>query len=167
MNFDDVLRFGSMLSQLPDRATYLRVVRDELARLIPGDDVLWIQANDTIGRGCMVLRGDPWQLDPGLSTGLSYHWRRHPHPQSYTREPNNRTPRRISDIVAPRRWREMEEFRALKDGMHQCQLSIIPPPPVRYRGWLIARDKRPCWPPSGPCLIGSSRGVTSQTAAGT
>ena len=141
MNFDDVLRFGSMLSQLPDRDTYLRVVRGELARLIPGDDVLWIRANDTTGSGCVVLRGEPWQLDPELSTGLSFYWRRHPHPQSYTRDPKNRTPRRMSDIVAPRRWREMEEFRALKAGMHQYQLSIIPPPPFRYRGWLICRDE--------------------------
>lgn len=37
--------------------TYLRVARDELARLIPGDGVLWIQAHDTGGTGCLVLRG--------------------------------------------------------------------------------------------------------------
>lgn len=141
MDFDDVLALGSRLSQLPDRNTYLLAVRNEISTLIPGDNVLWIHAADTTGGRCVVMHGDPWQPDPDFSLRMAHYWARHPHTQSYTRNVSDRTPRRMSDIVAPRRWRQMEEFRALQDGMQFFQLSIIPPAPWRYRGWLIARSQ--------------------------
>ena len=60
-------------------------------------------------------------------------------------------------------------------------MSIIPPPPVRYRGWLIGRDKRdfddtnvdvataiaPVLAAVGPLFDRMDRGVTSRTAPGT
>jgi DNA-binding CsgD family transcriptional regulator len=141
MDLDDVLALGARLSQLPDRNAYLHAARNEIAQLVPGDDVLWIHAADSAGRGCVVLHGEPWQLDSDFSRRLSHYWSVHPHTQSYTRNVQDRTPRRMSDIVAPRQWREMEEFRALRDGMQFCQLSIIPPAPWRYRGWVICRGQ--------------------------
>lgn len=40
MDSTDVLALGALLSQLPDRDSYLRAVSQQLYRLVPGGDVL-------------------------------------------------------------------------------------------------------------------------------
>ena len=48
----------------------------------------------------------------------------------------------MSDIIAPSRWRGHEAFNELKTAMPEYQLTIAPPPPARYRCWLLVRRGR-------------------------
>src|SRR6476646_1564080 len=52
MDFDEVAAIGSLLSQLPDREAYRNAAREQLMRLVPADDALWIQAANSYGSGC-------------------------------------------------------------------------------------------------------------------
>jgi DNA-binding CsgD family transcriptional regulator len=142
MDFDQVAAIGSRLSQLPNREVYRIAVREELVRLIPADDGIWIQAADRRGSGCVALHGEPFALDQQLSCDLTRYWTRHVTPRWQTAHPHERTPFRVSDIIAPRRWREHEVFDALKGTMPEYQLTIAPPPPARYRAWVLARQGR-------------------------
>ena len=142
MDFDQVMAIGSALSQLPDRDAYRRAARQQLLRLVPADDALWIHAADRYGSGCVAIRGEPFAVDEQLSRDLTRFWTRHVTPRWQTAHPFERTPFRVSDIIAPRRWREHEVFNELKDAMPQYQLTIAPPPPARYRCWLLVRRGR-------------------------
>jgi DNA-binding CsgD family transcriptional regulator len=142
MDYDEVVAIGSRLSQLPDRATFRIAVQEQLLRLVPADDALWIQASDRFGSGCIALRGDPFEIDRRLSGDLTRYWTRHVTPRWATAHPNERTPFRVSDIIDPRRWRQQEAFAELKWAMPERQLNIAPPPPARYRCWLLARKGR-------------------------
>lgn len=140
MDVDALLALGSLLSQLPDRTSYLQTVRQQLLRLIPADDVLWIQASDGQGMGCVVIHGDPWTLDEGLSRDLGRCWTRHVTTRWGSEHLTERRPFRVSDIIAPEQWRREEVYRELRAGMAEFQLNIISPPPVRYRGWVLTRS---------------------------
>jgi DNA-binding CsgD family transcriptional regulator len=142
MDFDEVVAIGSQLSQLPDRAAYRIAAREQLLRLVPSDDALWIQATDRFGSGCVAVRGDPFEIDQRLSGDLTRYWTRHVTPRWQTAHPYERTPFRVSDIIAPSRWRQHEVFDELKYAMPEYQLNIAPPPPARYRCWLLARRGR-------------------------
>jgi DNA-binding CsgD family transcriptional regulator len=142
MDFDEIAAIGSRLAQLPNREAYRIAAREELVRLIPADDGLWIQATDRFGSGCVAVRGEPFAIDERLSGDLTRYWTRHVTPRWQTAHPHERTPFRVSDIIAPRRWREHEVFDALKSVMPEYQLTIPPPPPARYRAWVLARQGR-------------------------
>ncbi|GAA3640868.1 helix-turn-helix transcriptional regulator [Microlunatus ginsengisoli] len=139
MDFDEVVAIGSRLSQLPDRTAYRRAAREQLLRLVPADDALWIQAADQFGSGCVAIRGDRFAIDRQLSGDLTRYWTRHVTPRWQTAHVHERTPFRVSDIIAPRRWREQETYHELKYAMPEHQLNIAPPPPARFRCWMLAR----------------------------
>lgn len=142
MDYDDVLSIGTRLARLPDRATYRYAAHKQLMQLIPGDDVLWIQASDVHGGGCEVMRGEPWAVDRGLSQSLGRHWTRHVTARWGTAHLGERRPFRVSDIIARSDWQNDDVFRELRDSMPEYQLNIAPPPPARYREWMIVRDRR-------------------------
>ena len=118
------------------------MVHQQLLRLVPADDVVWIQARDNYGSHCVAVRGDPWVIDEDLSAGLTRYWPRHVTPRWFAANLSDRTPNRVSDLISPRRWRENEIFRELKNAMPEHQLNIIMPPPARHRGWVLTRQRR-------------------------
>jgi len=133
MDFDQVMAIGSALLQLPDRDTY---------RTVRADDVLWIHAADRYGSGCVAVRSEPFAVDEPLDRDLIRYWTRHVTPRWQTAHPFERTPFRVSDIIAPRRWRGHEVFNELKEVMPAHQLTIAPPPPARFRAWVLVRRGR-------------------------
>lgn len=142
MDYDDVMALGSLLSRMPDRAAYRNAAREQLMRLIPADDVLWLQATDRYGSNCVALHGEPFATDNHLGGELTRCWTRHVTPRWQTAHPYERKPFRVSDLIAPRRWRQHEAFNELKHSMPEYQLTIAPPPPARYRGWILMRQSK-------------------------
>jgi DNA-binding CsgD family transcriptional regulator len=142
MRFDDIAALVPLLSEQPSRRAYRETVRQQLLRLIPADDALWLQAADEHGSATAALRGDPFTADRELAHDLARLWTQHPTPRWQTAHPYDRTPFRVSDVLAPRRWRQNPVFHELRSAMPEHQLMIAPPPPARYRAWVLVREGR-------------------------
>lgn len=142
VSFSPLLDLSYELSELADRDTYLHAAPVSLSGLLPGDDTFWLET-DFAGGSASARHGESGALDPTLGGLLSSAYD-HPAIRSYLRDPDDLSPRRLSDVTASLAWRNSHAYELLSGPMGRHQLSLIVRlrPPSQGNGWTIGRTSQ-------------------------
>lgn len=135
-----LLDLSRRLSTIRDRAAYLVAAERELRGLFDADAVLWTEV-DLVA--CSVTAQRDGCADPALAAGLAVHGTDHPSIRSYVQDPLDLGPRRISDVVSDRVWRQSAVYGdVFRDSGGRFQLSLVVDlvAPVRGNGWTLLRE---------------------------
>lgn len=140
MNSDTMLALSYQLTELPDRDAYLQAASACLGELLPGDDTFWLEV-DFGQKTATTRRGKNAVVDPDLGR-LLVEAHDHPAIQSYLADPRDLTPRRLSDVAAPREWRGTCAHELLSEpmGRHQLSLLVRLAAPCQGYGWTVGRS---------------------------
>lgn len=137
---DTLIRLSRHLLDAPKR-DYVAAAAEQIGRLIPGDDVWWVQSNwddDSF----VVWRSSLSARDSAAERTLPATYE-NPGIQSYVSAPGDLSPRRLSDLP-PHNADESAALRLSQEYMGLRQLSMI----VDIRsatvghGWILTRDSR-------------------------
>jgi DNA-binding CsgD family transcriptional regulator len=136
-----LLEASDALSDLGSRDAYLRAAPEWINRLIPGDDVFWMQSD--FGAGVSrVWHGPDGTEDPTLGP-LVAGAVDHPVIHSYLRNPVDRSPRRLCDVAPGRAWRATRAWELLEQlvGRHQLSMVVRLRPPLQGDAWIMGRER--------------------------
>ncbi|MBO0810916.1 MAG: response regulator transcription factor [Microlunatus sp.] len=138
ITIDTLLKLSRQLMDVAE-CDYVAAAAAEIRRLLPGDDVCWVQCD--WDRNCFAV----WRIsrggrDPQWEALLptAYH---DPAVQSYVRTPADLSPRRLSDVPA-RDQSEAAALRLSQQHLGRQQLSMIvnAQSPTVGSGWIVCRE---------------------------
>ena len=137
-----LLAGAAELSALANRSTYLLAAQAWVRRMLPGDDVFWMDSDFAAG-SARVWHGENWVEDTALGMKIATAVD-HPVIASYVRNPSDRSPRRISHVTSQQSWRASQAFDLLERTVGRFQLSMVATlePPLRGGAWVVGRDGR-------------------------
>ncbi|MDQ2756795.1 MAG: helix-turn-helix transcriptional regulator [Actinomycetota bacterium] len=125
-----------------DHADYLTAFTAAVRRLLPGDDMLWLDT-DFERQQFGVWRASDAGRDRHIEQVMP-HLGGQPAIQSYVRRPDDLTPRRLSDVsdqIGPGA-RQARSLSQQAMGAHQLSLIVEVRPGGRGRGWVVIRERR-------------------------
>lgn len=123
------------------RSDYVASAAEEIRRLLPGDDVCWIQCDWDDG-AFVVWRSSMHGRDTAAE-GILPNMYANPAIQSYVRTPSDLSPRRLSDLPQ-NDDAEVDAFRSSQEYIGHRQLSMIVnvASATVGHGWVVTRDGR-------------------------
>lgn len=138
---------GSWLNDLRAAAADAMHGRSRMAQIIaqtiPSDRVIFANIDFLAAR--MVLSDELHATAPFNAQALLTEAGRHPAIASYVANPEDRAPRRVSDVVPMSRWMQSAAYREVfHPDNSRFQLSIVTTlsPPARGSGWVLTRSMR-------------------------
>lgn len=137
----EIVRLARTLLEV-DHSDYLAAFAVAVRRLLPGDDMLWLDT-DYERQQFGAWRASDAERDRRIEQAMP-HLGGHPAILSYVRRPDDLTPRRLSDVsdeIGPGA-REARSLSQQTIGAHQLSAIVDVRPGGRGRGWVVIRERR-------------------------
>ena len=133
---EHALRLSYELEEITTRGDFLRAAAETMGDLLPGDQLGWLAVNARAGKAEVYGTGgvEPAEIVQALARFVGGH----PILHSYRDRPKDMTPRRVSDLIAPRDWRSHPVYCEVYRPLGAVYQLCIPVTPFRD-------DAGACW----------------------
>jgi DNA-binding CsgD family transcriptional regulator len=134
-----LLELSQRLSRLEGPEEFVSVSTSEISRHLPADDVLWMDTNyatQTFRVWRHAFQGHDSNAENAMPGLLD-----HPAIQSYIGDPQDLSPRRLSDVssLRDRHHREALTLSQRHLGRHQLSMIVEADPAGVGKGWVLSR----------------------------
>ena len=137
---DTLMALSRALGEPDNTSDFLGVAAAQLLRILPGDDLLWVDS-DFPANAFIAWRASDAARDARIERMMPG-MIEHPGIQSYLRNPHNLAPRRLTDVPGAADWPGNTFPSPVREvlGRHQLALIVDVEIPGRGRGWVLTRD---------------------------